>query len=110
MKAVRVGSSVGRALTKEELWTTDAQVIGKLRHHAHPSVQKPLEKLFAGFSAVEDEKIFDFSIQKKSRLIDPFVSTGDGKRRRVSEVFPEFEQALEDEKARLGKTRFIRVD
>ncbi|MDO8625158.1 MAG: HD domain-containing protein [Candidatus Diapherotrites archaeon] len=107
--SIRSGLRVG-ALTKDQLWTTDAFVLERLKFHAHPSVQNPLEKLFAGFSACEDEKIYDIALEKKSRWIDPFVKAEGGRLKRVSEVFPDFKQTLEAEKAQMQKTRFIRVD
>jgi hypothetical protein len=83
-----------KLISINDLYKTDAHVVGLLRSSQNIVVKKSLHLLDKGFKFVVDEKNPDYVVQAKFRYIDPaFID--DGSVHKLSEVMPEYSSWLQ---------------
>lgn len=96
--AIRQGLE-DKILTEDDLFTSDEEVIDKLKRSDNPSIKKFLRFLNPKFSIkLTGKNKADFFIKNKLRFVNPKVLLKEGKVVRISKIYPQFFRKLEEHK------------
>lgn len=100
-----------KVLTESDLFTTDTQVIAKIRASKNLKIQELLKQLTPDLKIEFNNEDFDFDTRGKARYIDPFILEKN-KLTKTSEIFPKLKTEIEDfiEKTKIGhKIKLSRI-
>lgn len=100
-----------KILTENDLFTSDEEVIDKLKRSKNLSIKKNLGFLNPIFSVkVVDKNKADFFIKNKLRFTDPKVLLKEGKVARVSKIYPQFFCQLEEHKRKMTNGFHVKIN
>jgi uncharacterized protein len=86
-------------ISQEELHTTDEQVINKINQNLanDPHLQKLFNRMNNKSGYEHNENDYEAEVYCKSRIVDPLVSDGSSKPKRLSNIFPEWGKEVKKE-------------
>ncbi len=105
-ETLRIAISRG-IITQQDLFTTDSEVMSKLRNSNDERIENLLD-LLRGMEIVEDENDYDLHLASKVRYTDPKILIG-GKVFRLSEIDRDYESLMKDYIAKRSKGFFVRI-
>ena len=108
--AIRQGLA-DKILTEDDLFTSDEEVIDKLKRSRNGSIKKNLGFLNPKFSVkLVDKNKADFFIKNKLRFVNPKVLLKEGKVVRVSKIYPQFFHQLEEHKRKATAGFHVKIN
>lgn len=91
----------------DDLFTTDKIVYDKMRKGGNKEVTKLLEDM-EHISIKEDDTDYDYHVQPKMRVVDPWVLDGSG-RKRLSELDDAVRQGNEEFRERMRRGSYVKI-
>ena len=105
-ETVKIAISKG-ILTNDDLFTTDEEVINKLKNSQDERIIEMLD-LIRNIDVVEDKSNYDYHLKSKVRCTDPKVLIGDGMMR-LSEIDKDYKELMNDFVSEASKGFFVRI-
>lgn len=98
-------------LTFQDLFTTDKEVYDKMIQSGNDEVVELLENM-EKVEIIQDPDDYDYHVQPKIRVVDPWVLTGEGEsiqKERLSSINEEFAAESEKVKEELSRGYYVKV-
>jgi len=98
-----------KIISQDDLFEDDSFVFDKLKNSQDKDVLEHLNKLNPKFEIKLDDKDYDFYSRNKLRFVNPKFVSEDSSIKRVTDVFPEFEETLEEHKDWIESGNYIKI-